>query len=327
MKKRKEIYPGALFGRWTVIGPGAVSEKGEERWLCRCACGAQREVLWRSLAYGGSLSCGCLARERSGEATALDLSGQTFGELTVIGRAEKKAANGVWWTCRCACGKTVHYPATLLKTGKRTHCGCRTVKKYAYADIAGQRFGRLTAVCRLDQADAYGSVIWRCRCDCGEETAFSYNNLVYGNVRSCGCRKREHDQALSTFLAHVDGTCVDMLRSKKVPKNNTTGVKGVYLIRGKYVAKIVFKKKQYILGTFGDLESARQARKSAEEAISDRVVAHYERWKARAAGDDAWAKENPIRIFAEKSPAGEMQISLLPDLGVMGPAQGARMVV
>ena len=41
----------------------------------------------------------------------------------------------------------------------------------------------------------------------------------------------------------VDGTSIDAIRSKKVPKDNTTGYKGVYLIRGKYVAKIVFQKK------------------------------------------------------------------------------------
>lgn len=32
-----------------------------------------------------------------------------------------------------------------------------------------------------------------------------------------------------------------MLKSKKIPTDNTTGYKGVYLIRGKYVAKIVFQ--------------------------------------------------------------------------------------
>ena len=46
---------------------------------------------------------------------------------------------------------------------------------------------------------------------------------------------------MQTFLTHVAGTSVDMLKSKKIPTDNTTGYKGVYLIRGKYVAKIVFQ--------------------------------------------------------------------------------------
>ena len=47
---------------------------------------------------------------------------------------------------------------------------------------------------------------------------------------------------------------MDALKSKKVPTDNTTGYKGVYLIRGKYVAKIVFQKKQYFLGTYENIE-------------------------------------------------------------------------
>lgn len=89
--------------------------------------------------------------------------------------------------------------------------------------------------------DKSGSVIWHCKCDCGNEIDVPYNSLVYCNQKSCGCQKKEHDQKLQTFLTHVAGTSVDMLKSKKIPTDNTTGYKGVYLIRGKYVAKIVFQ--------------------------------------------------------------------------------------
>ena len=58
---------------------------------------------------------------------------------------------------------------------------------------------------------------------------------------------------------------MDMLKSDKLPKNNTTGVRGVYRIRGKYVAKIVFQKKQYHLGSYDSLEEAALARREAEE--------------------------------------------------------------
>ena len=39
-----------------------------------------------------------------------------------------------------------------------------------------------------------------------------------------------------------------------MPADNTTGYKGVYFVRGKYVAKIVFQKKAYYLGNFDDIE-------------------------------------------------------------------------
>lgn len=63
-----------------------------------------------------------------------------------------------------------------------------------------------------------------------------------------------------------------MLRSKKIPSDNTTGYKGVYFVRGKYMAKSVFQKKQYFLGTYDNIGDAAQARQEAEEnPISVRV--------------------------------------------------------
>ena len=315
MKEKKRIDPGGIYGRWTVLSRGGMTEKGEQRWLCRCSCGEEREVLERALRYGLSQSCGCLTRERAGKANAMNLLGQTFGELTVIDRAPKTGKNGgTRWLCQCSCGNTRIYLGTLLAGGKRTHCGCRTERMYAYADISGQRFARLKAISATDKRDAAGGVIWQCICDCGNEVQVSYNNLVYGSVMSCGCKKREHEKELNAYLTHVDGTSVDMLRSKKLPKNNTTGVKGVYLIKGKYVAKIVFKKKQYLLGSYDDLESAKQARREAEELLSQQVIQHYECWKAVADLNPAWAQEHPITIQVDKTEGGSLRVTLQPTM-------------
>ena len=325
MKTKKAIEPGGVFGRWTVIREGAAAGK-EQRWLCRCTCGEEREVLDRALRYGLSLSCGCLTRERAGEKNAMNLLGKTFGDLTVIDRAPKAGKNGgARWLCRCSCGQTCVYLGTLLAGGKRMHCGCKTERTYAFADIAGQRFGRLTAVEATEKRDAGGGVIWRCACDCGETAYVSYNNLIYGGVKSCGCKKREHEMALNSYLTHVDGTSVDMLRSKKVPKNNTTGVKGVYLIKGKYVAKIVIQKKQYFLGSYDDLESAKCARLEAEELIRETVVSHYGRWKEAADENPAWAQLHPIQISVSKSDAGRLNISLLPSVDEIEKSMPVRM--
>lgn len=315
MREKRTVQPGGEFGRWTALEPGEITAKGEQKWRCRCVCGAEREVLARALLYGLSTSCGCLTRERARETNAMNLLGQTFGDLTVVARAPKEGRNGgARWTCRCACGESCVFLGTLLAGGKRTHCGCKTVKNYAFSDIAGQSFGRLTALEPTDKRDMSGGAVWRCRCACGTEAEVSYNNLVYGNVKSCGCKKREHDKALSGFLTHVDGTSVDMLRSKKIPKNNTTGVKGVYLIKGKYVAKIVFQKKQYFLGAYDDLESAKEARLEAEEQINSEVISFYERWKALADADPEWAAENPIRIDVMRGGSGGLRLMLWPRL-------------
>lgn len=309
---------GQRFGRWTVTACAEPTQKGEKKWLCRCDCGTQRAVLERSLRYGGSVSCGCLTRERAGKATTRALDGQTFGRLTVTGRSTQKAPNGgVCWECRCECGTACTVAGTLLTTGRKTSCGCDKEKHYAFSDIAGQTFHRLTAIHHLPDRDSTGSVMWHCLCECGNEVDVSYNNLMYGNTRSCGCRKKEHDLALNGFLTHVAGTSVDMLKSKKVPKNNTTGVKGVYLIKGRYVAKIVFQKKQYFLGSFERLEDAKAARLEAEELINDEVVAFYGQWRAMAEMDPEWARENPVQIEVRHDAHGRLALDLLPVLPVL----------
>ena len=189
-----------------------------------------------------------------------------------------------------------------------------TRRRQPKSDITGKKFNRLTVLYPTDKRDAKGSVIWHCRCDCGKEVDYSYNELLYTNLKSCGCRKEEHDMVLRTFLTHVDGTSIDALKSDRIPSNNTTGVKGVYKIRGKYVAKIVFKKKQYILDQFDTLALAAEARKKAEKVIRESVVDYYPKWIRAASRDSMWAKENPIRIFAAKGTDGELFVKVTPEL-------------
>lgn len=52
-----------------------------------------------------------------------DLTGQRFGKLLVVARANSK--NGrVVWKCKCDCGATVEVYAYSLKSGNTTSCGC-----------------------------------------------------------------------------------------------------------------------------------------------------------------------------------------------------------
>lgn len=57
----------------------------------------------------------------------VDITGQTFGHLTVIGRAgtdrtRKKAT----WRCRCSCGGETVADGVALRKGDRRSCGCRS---------------------------------------------------------------------------------------------------------------------------------------------------------------------------------------------------------
>lgn len=90
---------GQRFGRLVVIrrGDDYVSPLGARnvQWLCRCECGA--EVL-KQMTNLKSRSPSC----RTCSFSDIDETGNTYGRLTVVGRAGRK--NGTYWYCRCACG-------------------------------------------------------------------------------------------------------------------------------------------------------------------------------------------------------------------------------
>lgn len=58
---------GWRFVRWTVLRHSGYTHRGSARWLCRCDCGAERELQGDQLRRGRSQSCGCLTRELMAE--------------------------------------------------------------------------------------------------------------------------------------------------------------------------------------------------------------------------------------------------------------------
>ena len=61
----------------------------------------------------------------------------------------------------------------------------------AKRDIAGQRFGRLTALRRVPPPEGTApNDYWLCRCDCGQERVVLASNLIRGHTKSCGCLKQ-----------------------------------------------------------------------------------------------------------------------------------------
>lgn len=68
-----------------------------------------------------------------------------------------------------------------------------------FADITGQRFGRLVALSR-EGLTRLGAVTWNCVCDCGTELIVKGSSLRSGNTSSCGCLCR--DRTSETHLKH-----------------------------------------------------------------------------------------------------------------------------
>ncbi len=207
-----------------------------------------------------------------------DLTGQTFGLLTVIQRAESR--NGrTRWLCRCACGGEKEVAARDLKAGRVKSCGClRHNRSRQIIDLTGQHFGRLTALEPTDRRDRRGNVYWRCRCECGNEIEATEYGLVSGNRKSCGCMKKENQDKIVDRLHRVDGTCIEFLEKRKYRSDNKSGFRGVFQMpNGRYRVSIGFCGKRIYLGTYPDYDSAVHVRLDAEERIYGEYLNNYRR--------------------------------------------------
>lgn len=57
-----------------------------------------------------------------------------------------------------------------------------------YKDLTGQRIGKLT-VLEPTKERVRSAVVWRCRCDCGNEVLVESRRLKPGAIYSCGCEQ------------------------------------------------------------------------------------------------------------------------------------------
>lgn len=156
----------------------------------------------------------------------------------------------------------------------RTNSGGRR-----YQDLTGRRFGKLIALELVGRRVSDGSAYWRCVCDCGAITVTSSNKLLQGKTTSCGCRKL---RMLTDSRSYIGGTCVEIVSSKKLPANNTSGIKNVSLNRGQWMVKISFAHRQFFLGRYKDIEDATAIAKAAEQ-LRDEVVAEIDSLQDSAA--------------------------------------------
>ena len=147
-------------------------------------------------------------------------------------------------------------------------------------DLTGQRFGKLTALAPAENIG--GCTAWLCRCDCGQETVVITKRLRDGHRTSCGCDNENFGKppnvAGRASLTYVEGTCVEMIQSDTVRRNNTSGVPGVdWLTRKRrWRASICFKGVRRSLGTFENFDDAVEARKRAEAELHQPFLEKYQ---------------------------------------------------
>lgn len=103
----------------------------------------------------------------------------------------------------------------------------------ACIDLTGMKFGRLTVIERAGKTKQ-GNALWKCKCDCGNETIVRSTTLRNGESKSCGClraeywkeRKTTHGQS-NTRLAHIWYQMKERCFCKTIPAYENYGGRGI----------------------------------------------------------------------------------------------------
>jgi len=276
---------GQKFGKWTVIKRVENTEDGQSRWLCRCECG------FEMVQYGGYL------RRIKDKITKCrhphaDLTGQRFGNLTVIGRDSIKRENGQsYFICKCDCGNTTSVRMADLKNGHTKSCGCQSSRS-----TMGQRSSKRTLnEYRVEDGVVYvelsngGTML----CDESDWERFKDRTWIRNEKGYVYTSKTKDWQGCNLFHVAVigkhDGMDIDHINRNKLDNRrcnlrvcshhanstnqslstrNTTGYKGIYRKHSgtkKWRAMIRINGKDIYLGDYENIEDAIQARKEAED--------------------------------------------------------------
>lgn len=226
-----------------------------------------------------------------------DLTGMTFGRLTVIERAEDKITKSgqrhAMWFCECGCEnhtRIVVY-GTNLKSGKTKSCGClsrelaiKRNKKSNIYNLSGEYGIGYTSNTNnefyfdLEDYDLIKDYCWY----------LDNSGYIRTNIRDDKTNKATSIQIQRLIMNYPDGLYVDHINhnkrdnrkenlrvvtnqqnsmNHKIRSGNKSGVSGVTFSkqRNKWRAFITVDYKNVNLGYYDNFEDAVTARKTAED--------------------------------------------------------------
>lgn len=244
-----------------------------------------------------------------------DLTGQNFGNLTVVERAPDYInPNGkryTRWKCICSCGNEHISRTTDLTSGRSKSCGCIKSKRMKeisknnrkVKDISGNTYANIFVKRKTDKSDSSRRSIYECECLlCGKKFNAVGNHVESGLIQSCGCLKAQNrviqfENNIKPY--QVEGTNVYLCIDGKLSKNNTSGVTGVMWNKAKqqWISEIMFKRKRFVLYQGNSKEIAVQRRKEAERNLHGDFLEWYiNKYPEKAEKIINKMKENAVKI-------------------------------
>ena len=121
--------------------------------------------------------------------------------LDIIQPDEKH--NRVFAKCKCDCGTIKETRLSYVIDGRSKNCGCgrkETLKEVRTKNLVGQKFGKLIVTEMLEERNKNGRIVYKCRCDCGNEVEVLGNSLTTYHTLSCGCLVSYWNTYIQQFL-------------------------------------------------------------------------------------------------------------------------------
>ncbi len=223
-----------------------------------------------------------------------DLTGRSFGYLTVLEQTEQRHHKYVVWRCACKCGKEIELPSGMLLGGHTTSCGCLNVEilqhRNRYEEGTELRQALEERIVNLNSASGYVGV----QPKGNKWTAYityrkkKYYLGTYSNIEDAIKARARAKEAVMEDAARIYDETNHLygesprrpLPPKKIPStqlestviralrtNNTSGYQGVTRNKEKWSVSISVNKYRYRLGVYDDFEDAVAARKKAESLV------------------------------------------------------------
>ena len=98
-------------------------------------------------------------------------------------------------------------------------------------DMTGRVIGRLLVIEECGR-NSRGQVLWRCRCECGNEITVRGDNLRNEHTTSCGCYQREASTTHGMHKTRLYSVWQSMLKRAGATKGASEEVKRAYQDRG-----------------------------------------------------------------------------------------------
>nr|DAT84709.1 MAG TPA: restriction enzyme [Caudoviricetes sp.] len=195
----KNPYKGIQYKEGDIIGEYGVSFIKElphnpklrqpRRALFKCPeCGCNFEAYLDNVRGGHTKHCGCKNHPVH--------KGDRFGRLTVLELVDLPVKiNKSVGKCQCDCGNIINVKSDNLVRGYKKSCGCllkESIEKRK-VDMSGKKFFFLTALEPTNERKN-GSIVWKCKCDCGNICYITQGQLGY--IKSCGCSNKSKGEFL-----------------------------------------------------------------------------------------------------------------------------------